>query len=55
MPEREVVGTYRLQTAAIAAANLGCYTATEFDLSRLPTALTSQAIEIGRACIGIEA
>ena len=51
MPEREVVGTYRLQTAAMAAANLGFYTATEFDLSTLPGALTSQAIEIGRACI----
>jgi putative hemolysin len=51
MPEREVVGTYRMQTAAMAAANLGFYTATEFDLSTLPTALTSQAIEIGRACI----
>lgn len=51
MPEREVVGTYRLQTAAMAAANLGFYTATEFDLSALPAALTSQAIEIGRACI----
>jgi putative hemolysin len=51
MPEREVVGTYRIQTAAMAAANLGFYTATEFDLSSLPTALTTQAIEIGRACI----
>ncbi len=51
MPEREVVGTYRLQTAAMAAANLGFYTATEFDLSTLPAALSSQAIEIGRACI----
>lgn len=51
MPEREVVGTYRLQTAAMAAANRGFYTATEFDLATLPAALTSQAIEIGRACI----
>jgi putative hemolysin len=51
MPEREVVGTYRMQTAAMAAANLGFYTATEFDLSPLPSALTAQAIEIGRACI----
>jgi putative hemolysin len=51
MPEREVVGTYRMQTAAMAAENLGFYTATEFDLSTLPAALTTQAIEIGRACI----
>lgn len=51
MPEREIVGTYRMQTAAMAAANLGFYTATEFDLSALPEAMTAQAIEIGRACI----
>jgi putative hemolysin len=51
MPEREVIGTYRLQTAAMARENLGFYTGTEFDVSALPAALTDQAMEIGRACV----
>lgn len=54
MPERQVVGTYRMQTSAMARAQRGFYTGTEFDLSTLPAGLKDQAIEIGRACVARE-
>src|SRR5262245_54227793 len=38
-----VVGTYRLQTSAIAAAARGFYSATEFDLFTLPTEVLEDA------------
>ena len=47
----EVIGSYRMQTAAMAAANGGFYTAREFDLSELPPAMINDAVEVGRACI----
>lgn len=47
----QVVGTYRVQTAEMAASHLGFYSATEFDLAGLPAAVTAGAVEIGRACI----
>jgi putative hemolysin len=46
-----VVGTYRLQTSAMAAAGRGFYSATEFDLSGLPGSVLEDAVELGRACI----
>lgn len=46
-----VVGTYRLQTSEQAMVGSGFYTATEFDISALSTEITSNAIELGRACI----
>lgn len=46
-----VVGTYRLQTGAMAAAGRGFYSATEFDLSHLPLEVLEDSIELGRACI----
>ncbi len=46
-----VVGTYRLQTRAMAEANHGWYTATEFDLSSVPDATFDDAVETGRACV----
>ena len=46
----QVVGTYRLQTGAQAAAGLGYYAAQEFDLQPL-AALLPQAVEAGRACL----
>ncbi len=49
----EVVGTYRLQTAAMAARH-GFYSAGEFDLSLLPAAYLDDAVEIGRACVARE-
>ena len=47
----EVVGTYRMQTAAMAAANSGFYTAREFDFSQFPMEIIDDAVEVGRACI----
>lgn len=46
----EVVGTYRLQTAEMAGTH-GFYSASEFDLSGLPSAWLADAVEIGRACV----
>ena len=47
----EVIGAYRMQTAAMAATNGGFYTAGEFDLSGLPLGMIEDAVEVGRACI----
>jgi len=47
----EVVGTYRMQTAEMAAARGGFYSEQEFDLSQLPAEVVTQAVEIGRACV----
>ena len=47
----EVVGCYRLQTAAMAAANRGFYSAGLFDLSGLPATALARSVELGRACI----
>jgi putative hemolysin len=49
-----IVGTYRLQTPAMAAAGHGLYTATEYDLSTLPGEILRQSVEVGRACIARE-
>lgn len=46
-----IVGTYRLQTNEMAAAGNGFYSATEFDLTQLPTRVLANALELGRACI----
>ncbi|NNE69551.1 MAG: GNAT family N-acetyltransferase [Rhodothermales bacterium] len=46
-----VVGTYRMQTAGMAAAGEGFYSATEFRLEDLPHPVLDAALEIGRACI----
>ncbi len=46
-----IVGCYRLQTAAMAAANQGFYSAGLFDLSGLPAAAVARSVELGRACI----
>ncbi|MGH9464818.1 MAG: GNAT family N-acetyltransferase [Thermoanaerobaculia bacterium] len=50
----EVVGTYRLQTAAMAAAADGFYCDGEYDLGALPARVSERALEIGRACIARE-
>ncbi len=53
-PSGRVIGTYRIQTAAMALAARGFYTGTEFDLSRLPAEIVAQSVEVGRACIAVE-
>lgn len=50
-PSGRIIGTYRIQTTEMARAARGFYTATEFDLSRLPEEILAEAVEVGRACI----
>lgn len=47
----EVVGTYRMQTAEMAARLGGFYSAGEFDLSRIAPEVMERSVEIGRACV----
>lgn len=49
----ETVGTYRMQSAAMAEAT-GYYSAGLFALEMLPDAVRRSAIEIGRACVARE-
>lgn len=49
-----VVGTYRLQTSAMAATGRGFYTASEYDLGDVPRDVLDDAVELGRACIARE-
>lgn len=46
----KVVGTYRLQTGEVARANLGFYSAREFDLTGWEFAFP-ETLELGRACV----
>jgi putative hemolysin len=46
----EIVGTYRLQTGQLAAANLGYYSEREFDLAPYER-FRCEMIELGRACV----
>jgi putative hemolysin len=50
----EIIGTYRVQTAEMAASSGGFYSAGEFDLSRLPAGVLEESVELGRACIARE-
>ncbi len=53
LPSRQIVGTYRLQTGANAAAKLGYYSAQEFDFTPYEI-FRAQIIELGRACVHIQ-
>ncbi len=46
-----MIGTYRMQTAAMATRGNGFYSAIEYDLDALPGSVLEQSVEIGRACI----
>lgn len=48
-----IVGTYRLQTGDMAAANHGFYSAQEFDFDRFEP-YRGEIVELGRACVDIE-
>ncbi len=50
----EAIGTYRMQTQAMAAAGHGFYSAGEYELEALPAAVLAAAVELGRACIDRE-
>ena len=47
----QVVGTYRLQTAVMAATRYGFYSATLFELGAIPGVILDKSIEVGRACV----
>ena len=49
----EIVGTYRLQTGQLAAANLGYYSEREFDFAPYEP-FRCEMIELGRACVQAE-
>jgi len=53
LPTGEIVGTYRLQTGARAAANIGYYSEREFDFTPYES-LRGEMIELGRACVHAE-
>lgn len=49
-----VVGTYRMQTARMARANLGFYSEGEYEIDAVPRSLLDRAVEVGRACVARE-
>jgi putative hemolysin len=49
----EIVGTYRLQTGQLAAANLGYYSEREFDFTPYEP-FRCEMIELGRACVHVD-
>lgn len=50
LPTNEVVGTYRLQTGRMAAANRGYYSEQEFDFTPFAP-FRNELVELGRACV----
>src|SRR6185503_13133896 len=50
LPTSELVGTYRLQTGATAAARRGYYSEQEFDFGPFESK-RSEIVEVGRACV----
>lgn len=52
--DEAVIGTYRMQTRAMAQDGLGFYADTLFDLGPLSDELLGRAVETGRACIAAE-
>ncbi len=49
-----VVGTYRIQTGAMALLHRGFYSQQEFYLEEFPNSFLDVCVEVGRACIGRE-
>ena len=45
-----IVGTYRVHPGVIAKANLGLYTATEYELNGV-NAIIDETVEVGRSCV----
>lgn len=50
---KAIVGTYRMQTVAMAKHNIGLYSDLEFDLSAVPAPILDFACEVGRACVAL--
>ena len=53
LPSQKIVGTYRLQTGANAAKNLGYYSAQEFEFVAFEP-LRGEIVELGRACVHVQ-
>ncbi len=53
LPSQKIVGTYRLQTGANAAKNLGYYSAQEFEFGAFEP-LRGEIVELGRACVHVQ-
>ena len=53
LPSQQIVGTYRLQTGANAAKNLGYYSAQEFEFGVFES-LRGEIVELGRACVHVQ-
>jgi putative hemolysin len=51
---KRVIATYRMQTRQMAKGGKGFYSQGEFDLSRFPSEVLEQSVEVGRACIARE-
>ena len=49
-----IIGTYRMQTGAMAQQGLGFYSANEFELSAFGEEMLGQSLELGRACISAD-
>jgi putative hemolysin len=49
----EIIGTYRLQTGQLAAANVGYYSEREFDFAPYEP-FRCETIELGRACVHVD-
>ncbi len=49
-----IIGTYRLQTNAMAEAHVGFYSSGEFDLAAFGKDVLRQSVELGRACVAHE-
>ncbi len=49
-----IIGTYRIQTSAMARCHIGFYSEGEFDLSGFPAKVLDSSVELGRACIAID-
>jgi L-ornithine Nalpha-acyltransferase len=48
--DNKIVGTYRVHPGTIAEANLGLYTATEYELAGIDN-IINEAVEVGRSCV----
>jgi putative hemolysin len=51
LAERRVIGTYRTQTAEMAARYRGFYSSGEFDFDAVPREIIERSVEVGRACV----
>lgn len=49
--DKQIIGTYRMQTYKRATNHEGLYTSDEFDVGDVPETVLQRSVEVGRACI----